>query len=182
MRCPYCHFKDSKVIDSRDTPDNDGIRRRRECLKCSLRFTTYERVQPVSISIIKKDGRREEYSREKLLEKIRIACSKRPIPTGAINQVVDEIEVELFRTGESEIPSRAIGELVLNKLRTLDHVAYIRFASVYRDFHDIESLRAEVEQLQGARAASSGSNGSASSEEGRRPASTRRTTIKRGKR
>ncbi len=176
MRCPYCHHNDSKVIDSRDTPDNDGIRRRRECLKCNLRFTTYERVQPVSISIVKKDGRREEYNRQKLLEKIRIACSKRPIPTEAINKAVDEIEVELFRTGESEVPSRAIGELVLNKLRGLDHVAYIRFASVYRDFRDIDSLRAELEQLQGAKASANGS----SAEEARR--APRRTAAKRGRR
>lgn len=177
MRCPYCHHNDSKVIDSRDTPDNDGIRRRRECLKCNLRFTTYERVQPVSINIVKKDGRREEYNRQKLLEKFRIACSKRPIPTEAINRAVDEIEVELFRTGESEVPSRAIGELVLNKLRGLDHVAYIRFASVYRDFRDIDSLRAELEQLQGAKANANGS----SAEEPRRSA-PRRTAAKRARR
>jgi transcriptional repressor NrdR len=178
MRCPYCHHSDSKVIDSRDTPDNDGIRRRRECLKCSLRFTTYERVQPVSITIVKKDGRREEYNRQKLLEKIRIACSKRPIPTEVINHAVDEIEVELFRAGESEIPSRAIGELVLNKLRGIDHVAYIRFASVYRDFRDIDSLRAELEQLQGAKASA---NGSGPTDEVRRNA-PRRTAAKRGRR
>lgn len=179
MRCPYCHHNDSKVIDSRDTPDNDGIRRRRECLKCNLRFTTYERVQPVSIAIVKKDGRREEYSRNKLIEKIRISCSKRPIPTGAIENVVDEIEVELFRTGESEVPSRAIGELVLNKLRGLDHVAYIRFASVYRDFRDLDSIKAELEQLQGAK---SSANGGTPSEETRRVASPRRTAVKRGRR
>ncbi len=180
MRCPYCHQDDSRVIDSRDTADNDGIRRRRECMACSQRFTTYERVQPVSIAVIKKDTRREEYSREKLLEKIMISCSKRPISRQAITNMVDEIEATIFRTGESEVPSQMIGELVLEKLRKLDHVAYIRFASVYRNFRDIGSLRQELESLEEPKLAA---EPVAVLDEGsRRVGRPRRTAAKKGRR
>jgi transcriptional repressor NrdR len=145
MNCPYCGFSDSKVIDSRDV--NEGIRRRRECLGCSKRFTTYERLQPASLFIVKKDQRREEFNREKLLSGVRRACEKRPLPTGTVEKVVDEIEAELYRLGNAEIPSTLIGDLVMDKLKALDHIAYIRFASVYREFQDITALKEAVDNL-----------------------------------
>ena len=145
MNCPYCGHFDSKVIDSRDV--NDGIRRRRQCLKCELRFTTYERWLPASLYVIKKDGRREEYDREKLLTGINKACEKRPLGNGAIDRAVDEIEAEIFQTGKNEVRSAAIGEMVMSRLKRLDHIAYIRFASVYREFADITTLKEEVDNL-----------------------------------
>jgi transcriptional repressor NrdR len=148
MHCPYCGFEDTKVIDSRDS--EDGIRRRRECLACGERFTTFERVQTVGLQVVKKDGRREDFSREKLLLGIRRACEKRPLPVGAIEAVVDAIEATLQGQGKAEVPSSLIGELVMDHLRDLDHIAYIRFASVYRAFADVESLREELESLSGA--------------------------------
>jgi transcriptional repressor NrdR len=148
MHCPYCGFEDTKVIDSRDS--EDGIRRRRECLACGERFTTFERVQTVGLQVVKKDGRREDFSREKILLGIRRACEKRPLPVGAIEAVVDDIEATLQAQGKAEVPSSLIGELVMDHLRDLDHIAYIRFASVYRAFADIESLREELESLSGA--------------------------------
>jgi transcriptional repressor NrdR len=148
MRCPYCGFEDTKVIDSRDS--EEGIRRRRECLSCGERFTTFERVQTVGLQVVKKDGRREDFSREKLLLGIRRACEKRPLPVGAIEAVVDDIEATLQAQGKAEVPSSLIGELVMDHLRDLDHIAYIRFASVYRAFADVESLREELESLSGA--------------------------------
>ena len=145
MNCPYCGYSDSKVIDSRDV--NDGIRRRRQCLSCNARFTTYERLQPASLFIIKKDQRREEFNREKLLSGIRKACEKRPLPTGAIEKLVDEIEAELYHLGKAEIPSTLIGDMVMEKLKGLDYIAYIRFASVYREFADIRALKEAVDNL-----------------------------------
>ncbi len=145
MNCLQCGFKDTKVIDSRDV--NEAIRRRRECLSCGFRFTTYERVQTSNMVIIKKDKRREDFNREKLLAGIRKACEKRPLPTGTIEKIVDEIESELLRMGKAEIASSVVGELVMEKLKKLDHIAYIRFASVYRDFADITSLKREVDTL-----------------------------------
>ena len=145
MRCPYCSESESRVIDSRGL--GEGIRRRRQCLGCAARFTTYERVQPYSIFVIKKDGRREEFSRDKLSLGIRKACEKRPLPTGAIDKLIDSIEVELYRVGKAEIPSSLIGDLIMAGLKRLDHIAYIRFASVYRDFADITSLKQEVDTL-----------------------------------
>jgi transcriptional repressor NrdR len=145
LNCPFCGYFDSKVIDSRDV--NDGIRRRRQCLRCDLRFTTYERLQPASLFVIKKDGRREEFRREKVLTGIRKACEKRPLPSGAVENLVDEIEGELYQTGKSEISGAVIGDMVMAKLKNLDHIAYIRFASVYRDFADITTLKAEVDSL-----------------------------------
>ncbi len=147
MRCPYCGFEDTKVIDSRDS--EEGIRRRRECLSCAERFTTFERVQTVGLQVVKKDGRREDFSREKLLLGIRRACEKRPLPVGAIEAVVDDIEATLQGQGKAEAPSSLIGELVMDHLRDLDHIAYIRFASVYRAFADVDSLREELESLSG---------------------------------
>jgi len=145
LNCPYCGYIDSKVIDSREV--NDGIRRRRQCLRCGMRFTTYERLQPASLFVIKKDGRREEFRREKLLTGIRKACEKRPLPAGAVDNLVDEIEGELYQTGKAEMPSTVIGDMVMAKLKKLDHIAYIRFASVYREFADITTLKEEVDSL-----------------------------------
>lgn len=145
MNCPYCGHFDSKVIDSRDV--NDGIRRRRQCLQCESRFTTYERPQPASLFVIKKDTRREEYDRDKLLSGVRKACEKRPLPSGTVEDIVDEIEAELYQIGKTEIPTKSIGDMVMTKLKKLDHIAYIRFASVYREFTDITSLKEEVDTL-----------------------------------
>ncbi len=145
MFCPFCNFTDSKVIDSRDS--SDGIRRRRECLRCGLRFTTYERVQTKALMIIKQDGRREEFIRDKLWSSLTKACAKRPLPIGSIEKVIDEIEARLSGLGKAEVPSKLLGELVMDKLRDMDRVAYIRYASVYRDFRDIESFKEEIEAL-----------------------------------
>ena len=145
MDCPYCNFYDSKVIDSREV--NDGIRRRRECLSCGSRFTTYERLQPASLFVIKKDERREEFNQDKLLTGIRKACDKRPLPTGTAEKLAGGIEAELYQLGRSEVPSAIIGDMVMERLKNLDHVAYIRFASVYREFADITALKHEVDTL-----------------------------------
>ena len=145
MNCPYCGHYDSKVIDSRDV--NEGIRRRRQCLRCESRFTTYERLQPASLFVIKKDGRREEYDRDKILTGIRKACEKRPLESTAIDRLVDDVEAELFQMGRTEIPSRVIGDRAMARLKGLDKIAYIRFASVYRDFSDISTLKEEVDTL-----------------------------------
>ncbi len=145
MNCPYCGHRDSKVLDSRDI--NDGIRRRRQCLKCEVRFTTYERYQPASLFVIKKDQRREEFNKDKLLSGLRKACEKRPLPTGTVDKLADDIEAELYQMGKTEVPSTVIGDLVMNKLKGLDYIAYIRFASVYREFADITTLKQEVDNL-----------------------------------
>lgn len=145
MNCPYCGHSDSKVIDSRDV--NDGVRRRRQCLSCHARFTTYERLQPASLFVIKKDQRREEFSREKLLSGLRKACEKRPLPTGTVDKLAEDIEAELYQLGKAEVPTSTIGDLVMEKLKALDHVAYIRFASVYREFQDITALKQAVDSL-----------------------------------
>jgi transcriptional repressor NrdR len=145
ISCPSCGNAESRVIDSRSM--EDGIRRRRQCIKCSGRFTTYERIQARNMYVIKKDGRREEFNREKLASGIRKACEKRPLPTGTIDKVVDTIEVELFQLGKSEIPSTIIGDRVIERLRELDHIAFIRFASVYREFTDIATLKDAVDTL-----------------------------------
>ncbi len=145
MHCPYCSYEDSKVIDSRDA--GEGIRRRRECLRCGLRFTSYERIQMVSLMVVKRDGRREEFNREKLTNSLLKACAKRPLPTGTVEKLVEEIESEVQKLGRAEIPSSLIGEMVMERLKSMDRVAYIRFASVYRDFRDIETFKEEVEAL-----------------------------------
>ena len=145
MNCPYCNYHDSKVIDSREA--NEGVRRRRQCLSCGARFTTYERLQLASLFVIKKDKRREEFNRDKLLSGIRKACEKRPLPTGIVEQLVDNIETELHQMGKAEIPSTIIGDMVMEKLKNLDYIAYIRFASVYREFTDITALKQEVDTL-----------------------------------
>ncbi len=145
MNCPFCDYHDSRVLDSRDV--SDGIRRRRQCLSCGSRFTTYERQQPSSLFVIKKDQRREEFIKDKLLTGIRKACEKRPLPTGIVDKLADDVEAELYHQGRAEIPSAVIGDMVMEKLKTLDYIAYIRFASVYREFTDITALKQEVDTL-----------------------------------
>ena len=145
MNCPFCNHGGSKVIDSRDS--GDGIRRRRECTRCSLRFTTYERVQSNALLVVKWDERREEFNRDKLWNSLTTACAKRPLPIGSIEKVLQEIEADLVEMGRPEISSRAIGEMVMDRLKGLDRVAYIRFASVYRDFRDIETFKEEIDAL-----------------------------------
>jgi len=147
MHCPYCGYHDSRVMDSREI--NEGIRRRRQCLGCEARFTTYERIQPVSLFVIKKDNRREVFDREKMLSGMRKACEKRPLPTDVVDRLADEIEAELYNSGRAEIPSTMIGDAVMKRLKGLDHIAYIRFASVYREFADITALKQEVDTLMG---------------------------------
>lgn len=145
MHCPYCSYSDSKVIDSRDV--NDGIRRRRQCLSCERRFTTYERQQAGGLFVVKKDRRREEFDKDKLLAGIRKACEKRPLESGAIDKLADDIEAELYTLGKAEVTAAALGEMVMARLKALDNIAYIRFASVYRKFADITELKQEVDSL-----------------------------------
>jgi len=146
MRCPHCGAPDSRVTDSRDT--GEEIRRRRECAKCGVRFTTYERVQRAALVVAKRDGRREEFNREKLLKSIQLACVKRPLPTGALDKLVEEIDSDLMRLGRAEIPASVIGDAALARLRDVDAVAYVRYASVYRDFDTLDGF---VEEIQGFR-------------------------------
>ena len=144
MRCPYCDYEEDKVVDSRSSNDGKVIRRRRECLKCSKRFTTYERVEKVPISVVKKGNIREDFDRNKIFEGVLKACQKRPIGIDRIEQLVDEVEQELETEGRKEIKSENIGELVMNKLQLLDDVAYVRFASVYRQFKDVNQFMSEI--------------------------------------
>lgn len=145
MKCPYCGSADSRVIDSRDI--GDGIRRRRQCLGCSSRFTTYERLQLGGLFVVKKDQRREQFSKDKLLAGIRKACEKRPLPAGAVDKLADDIEAELYSLSQAEIPSSTIGDMVMEKLWALDNIAYVRFASVYRKFTDITELKQVVDNV-----------------------------------
>jgi len=147
MKCPYCNCDDSRVIDSRDV--NDGVRRRRQCLDCGARFTTYERIMPTSLFVVKKDRRREGFNRDKLLAGIQKACEKRLLPVGTVERLADDIENELYQAGRAEIASSVIGDMVIERLRNLDNIAYIRFASVYRDFTDIDDFRQEIDTLIG---------------------------------
>ncbi len=147
MRCPYCRTEDTRVVDSREQSGGDTIRRRRECVACHRRFTTYERVEAVSLAVVKKDGRREEFNQEKLRQKLRVALTKRPVSEAEIDQVISRVEAELLAKNVREVPSEEIGEAVLRQLRDLDQVAYIRFASVYRQFADLEELRRAVDTL-----------------------------------
>lgn len=149
MRCPFCQHRDSRVTDSR--ANEDGIRRRRECVSCGDRFTTVETVQLATLQIVKHDGRREDFSREKLLAGLRRACTKRPVPATELDAVVEHIQAQITADGRAEIPSNRIGELAMEALRTLDHIAYIRFASVYRSFSDIATLKEAVEALESGR-------------------------------
>jgi transcriptional repressor NrdR len=145
MKCPHCGYSDSKVLDSRDV--DDGVRRRRQCLGCESRFTTYERIQKSSLFVVKKDKRREAFDKGKLLNGSRKAFEKRPVTARIIDQVADDIEAELYKQGKQEVSSTVIGDMVMANLRKIDHIAYIRFASVYRDFADITRLKQEVDNL-----------------------------------
>jgi len=147
MRCPYCQADDTRVIDSRDVNNGESIRRRRECANCGRRFTTYERVEAPALIVVKPDGRREEFSPEKLRQKLRVALTKRPIGEDVLDGIVLRVENDLRARGEKEIPSAAIGEAALAELKAIDQVGYIRFASVYLQFEDLEDLRSEVERL-----------------------------------
>lgn len=147
MKCPFCNFPDSKVVDSRPTDEGSSIRRRRECLRCLKRFTTYETVEHLPMMIIKRDGTRQPYSRQKLLTGVMKACEKRPVAQTQLESLVDEVEQQLFHTLEYEISSHEIGELVMARLKTLDEVAYVRFASVYRQFKDINTFMEELSTL-----------------------------------
>ncbi len=147
MRCPFCHHPDTEVTDSRLAEGGEAVKRRRRCKQCGRRFTTYERVERTGLTVVKKDNRREPYSREKLFRGIELACTKRPVPADLLEEAVNSIEAQLFGLGTSEVPSSVIGELVMQKLRELDDVAYVRFASVYRNFADIEEMREMLEGL-----------------------------------
>ncbi len=149
MHCPFCGYEDSRVTDSRAI--GDGIRRRRECLQCGVRFTTYERVQAAGMLVIKKDGRREPFSREKLLRGLQKACEKRPLEAGAIAAVADQIEARVQDEGLVEVPSALIGEWAMEALRDLDQIAYVRFASVYRSFADVGALREMLDEVERSR-------------------------------
>ncbi|MBR3756273.1 MAG: transcriptional repressor NrdR [Anaerotignum sp.] len=149
MRCPYCENPDTKVIDSRPTEEGHAIRRRRGCEKCGKRFTTYEKVEETIIMIIKKDGRREVFDRNKIMSGIVKACEKRPVPVAEMERVVNEIERGLNNMMEKEVESNLVGELVMEKLKELDEVAYVRFASVYRQFTDVNTFVKEIEKLLG---------------------------------
>ncbi len=144
MQCPYCGQPDSRVVDTRSA--GDSIRRRRECQKCKKRFTTYEQISE-ALLIVKRDGRREPFDRHKLLQGIRIACAKRPIAMSDIDRIVDQVEERLFAQGKAEVQSEVIGEMVLDKLNELDPLAYIRFAMVYMEMEDVETLQRELERL-----------------------------------
>ncbi|NLW40922.1 MAG: transcriptional repressor NrdR [Tissierellia bacterium] len=147
MNCPFCNYQETKVIDSRPTEEGQAIRRRRECLKCSKRFTTYEKIEKIPLIVAKKDGNRQSYDRNKVLNGILKACEKRPVPLEVIENMVDEIEKELYNSMEKEITSQYIGELVMDKLKAVDEVSYVRFASVYRQFKDINTFMEELNKL-----------------------------------
>jgi len=149
MRCPFCENEDTKVIDSRHTEEGHAIRRRRECEKCNKRFTTYEKVEEVILMVIKKDGSRETFDRNKVMNGIIKACEKRPVPIAEIEKIVDDIERGLNNMMEKEVKSTFIGELIMDRLKDLDEVAYVRFASVYRQFTDINTFVKEIEGLLG---------------------------------
>jgi transcriptional repressor NrdR len=147
LKCPFCANIDDKVIDSREGRTGDTIRRRRECLKCSRRFTTYERIDEIPYMVIKKDGRRERFERQKILQGLLKACEKRPVPTPKLEAIVDEIEGVVQEATERELTTTEIGELIMRGLKKLDKVAYVRFASVYMDFKDVQEFMSELKNL-----------------------------------
>jgi transcriptional repressor NrdR len=147
MRCPYCNNIEDRVVDSRSSSEDTVIRRRRECLKCLRRFTTYEKIEDRPVIIIKKDGRREEFYRNKVLNGLRKACDKRSISIEELENIVDRVEKELEKRNQKEVPSKLIGELIMRYLHKLDQVAYVRFASVYKEFKDIEEFKAALDKL-----------------------------------
>ena len=147
MKCPFCGHAESKVVDSRESEEAQAIRRRRECLACERRFTTYERVDEIPYMVIKKDGRREKFDRQKAMSGLLRACEKRPVSTTRLEEIVDEVETRLADLPDREIPAKQIGELLMTRLRELDKVAYVRFASVYLDFKDIKEFMDELKDL-----------------------------------
>ena len=147
MKCPYCGEPDSRVLDTRPTAEGSAIRRRRFCSRCEGRFTTYERIESTPLIVVKKDGRREEFDRSKILRGLVTACQKRPVPLATLESLVDMVETTLRNRMEPEVSSRTIGELVMSGLRDTDEVAYVRFASVYRQFGDVQRFMSELEKL-----------------------------------
>jgi len=147
MTCPFCGHREDKVIDSRESKEGESIRRRRQCLACERRFTTYERCDEVPYMVIKKDGRREKFDRQKVLNGLLHACEKRPVSMGKLAELVDEAESALGESADRELPTTLIGELLMNRLKELDKIAYVRFASVYRDFKDVGEFLSELKTL-----------------------------------
>lgn len=147
MRCPFCQHSDTDVLDTRKLNEGEMVRRRRKCRSCGRRFTTYERVEAVSMTVVKKDGEREPYDREKIMRGVRTACYRRPIAAQRMEQLVNDVEAAIMATDDQEVSSKAVGDEVMRRLRELDDVAYIRFASVYRSFADIGKLREAVDEL-----------------------------------
>jgi transcriptional repressor NrdR len=147
MRCPFCSYPEDKVIDSRESKEGESIRRRRECLKCARRFTTYERIDEIPYMVIKKDGRREKFDRQKVMQGLVKASEKRPISMGKLAEIIDDVESQLADTPDRELSTVAIGEKLMERLKALDKIAYVRFASVYRDFQDVDAFLREVSDL-----------------------------------
>lgn len=147
MKCPFCNEQETKVIDSRPADDNSSIRRRRQCEACGKRFTTYEKIETIPLIVVKKDNNREPYDRGKIEKGILRSCNKRPVSVDQINNLLNEIETEIFKSDEKEIPARKIGEIVMDKLKDLDPVAYVRFASVYREFKDVNTFMDEIKKI-----------------------------------
>ena len=151
MKCPYCGFTQDRVVDSRESKEADSIRRRRECEGCNKRFTTYERIDEIPYMVVKKDGRREKFDRQKVLSGLLHACEKRPVPAADLERIVDETEAYVVDSPERERSTSEVGELIMARLKQIDTVAYIRFASVYRDFKDVREFKAELEDLLGGK-------------------------------
>jgi transcriptional repressor NrdR len=147
MTCPFCGYKEDKVIDSRESKEGDSIRRRRECLSCQRRFTTYERCDEIPYMVIKKDGRREKFDRQKVLNGLLRACEKRPVSMGKLAELVNEAEAALLESPDRELPTARLGELLMDRLKLLDKIAFVRFASVYRDFKDVGEFLTELKTL-----------------------------------
>ena len=147
MTCPFCGYKQDRVIDSRESKEGDVVRRRRQCLSCERRFTTYERSDEIPYMVVKKDGRREKFDRQKVLNGLLKACEKRPVPMTKLAEVVDAVEAKLAETADREVNTTEVGEMIMERLRTLDKIAYVRFASVYRDFQDVEAFLNELKNL-----------------------------------
>ncbi len=147
MKCPFCSHENTRVIDSRPAEENNSIRRRRVCDECGKRFTTYEKVETIPLIVIKKDNNREAYDRKKIEAGVLRACHKRPVPIEQVNKLIDEVEIEVFSSEDKEIPAHRIGAMVMNKLKDLDAVAYVRFASVYREFKDVNTFMDELKKF-----------------------------------
>jgi transcriptional repressor NrdR len=147
MMCPFCGFKEDKVIDSRESKEGDVIRRRRQCIKCDRRFTTYERSDEIPFMVIKKDGRREKFDRQKVLNGLLKACEKRPVGMGKLAEIVDFVETQIVESPDRELSTTTIGELLMDRMKSLDKIAYVRFASVYRDFQDVEAFLSELKDV-----------------------------------